>query len=430
MPAVPAVVLILLSFVLILLLMRFKVPLYLGVFAAVLFLAAFIPRGLPLAGIQFRETLKSPDVVSLLIIILLILLLSTVLRLGGRLERMTEAFAAVAHSRRMRLALFPALIGLLPMPGGAWFSAPMVKASARDIEEHPGQLTTINYWFRHIWEYWWPLYPGVLLLVTFTGLSLPAVIGLLGPMTLIVVLVGLLTVFRDLKSSNNPQPPAHSSARRNWLVLLSSLWPILAVVIGGVALELARESLEAAGHSLYQPLPRTIIIVALLVVSIATILTDRLDLTKLRGEYADRKQLEITAMIFAVIYYKNVLEQGGLVERSVRELQAWHVPVWVVIVFLPILVGVVTGVVVAAVGVSFPVVLSLASTAGIGLSQTVIVAYTAAMIGVMFSPIHFCLLLSMQYFGDSFWPVYRRLTIPLLIVLACSFILAWLHTLW
>jgi integral membrane protein (TIGR00529 family) len=429
MPAVPAVVLILASFALILLLMRFKVPLYLGVFAAVLFLTPFISRGLPLAGVQFWDTLKDPDVISLLIIILLILLLSTVLRLGGRLERMTEAFSAVAHSRRMRLAMFPALIGLLPMPGGAWFSAPMVKASARDIEEHHGQLTAINYWFRHIWEYWWPLYPGVLLLITFTGLSLPRVIALMAPMTIIVVLIGLLTVFRDLKVSNNNQQAPSGATRRDWLILLSSLWPILAVVIGGVALELARESYEAAGHSIYQPLPRSIIIAALLVVSIATIFADHLDLSTLRSEYGDRKQLEITAMIFAVIYYKNVLEQGGLVERSVRELQAWHVPVWFVIVFLPILIGVVTGVVVAAVGVSFPVILGLASGAGIGLSQAVIVAYTAAMVGVMFSPIHFCLLLSLQYFGDTFWPVYRRITIPLLMVMGFSFLLAWLHSL-
>lgn len=430
MPAVPAVVLILASFALILLLMRFKVPLYLGVFAAILFLTPFIPNGLPLAGIQFWATLKDPDVISLLIIILLILLLSTALRLGGRLDRMTEAFAAVAHSRRMRLALFPALIGLLPMPGGAWFSAPMVKASARDIEEHPGQLTTINYWFRHIWEYWWPLYPGVLLLITFAGLSLPRVIALMAPMTVIVVLIGLLTVFRDLKVDGNAGPALQRGTRKEWLALLAALWPILAVVVGGVALELAREAYQSAGYPFYQPLPRTIIIAALAVVGLAVIFGDRVDPARLWSEYADRKQLEITAMMFAVIHYKNVLEQGGLVERSVNELQEWHVPVWFVIVFLPILIGVVTGVVVAAVGVSFPVILGLAASAGIGLSQAVIVAYTAAMVGVMFSPIHFCLLLSLQYFGDTFWPVYRRITIPLLIVMGCSFLLAWLHSLW
>ena len=54
---------------------------------------------------------------------------------------------------------------------------------------------------------------------------------------------------------------------------------------------------------------------------------------------------------------------------------------------------------------SFPVVLGVAAGANLPLVPVLVVAYTAAMIGVMFSPIHFCLLLSLQYFGDTFGPL-------------------------
>ena len=47
-----------------------------------------------------------------------------------------------------------------------------------------------------------------------------------------------------------------------------------------------------------------------------------MNLRKLLTEYADPKQLELVAMIFAVLYYKNVLDEGGLVVRAVGELQA------------------------------------------------------------------------------------------------------------
>ncbi len=426
----PAVIVILLSFALILVLMRYKVPLYLGVFAAIIFLAFFIQRGFSVIGQQFIITGKSGDVISLLVIILLILLFSTALRLGGRLDRMTKTFSGLVHNRRTQLATFPALIGLLPMPGGAWFSAPMVKAIAKGIPEHVGQLTAINYWFRHIWEYWWPLYPGVLLATSFTGLSLPHVIAVMLPMTVIVLAIGALTMFRDVRGNQNESNGVSEPGKRSsWTMFFIAVWPILAVVIGGVALELARELYESAGHSFYQPLPRTIIIAALAVVSIATIVSDRVDMRRLLTEYADPKQLELVAMIFAVLYYKNVLDEGGLVVRAVGELQAWHIPVWLVIVILPALIGVVTGVVVAAVGVSFPVVLGVAAGANLPLVPVLVVAYTAAMVGVMFSPIHFCLLLSLQYFGDTFGPVYRRITVPLLAVFACAIGLAWLYSL-
>lgn len=425
----PAVIIILLSFILILVLMRYRVPLYLGVFASIIFLAFFIQRGFPVIGQQFLVTGKSGEVISLLVIILLILLFSTALRLGGRLDRMTETFSGLVHNRRTQLATFPALIGLLPMPGGAWFSAPMVKAIARGIPEHVGLLTAINYWFRHIWEYWWPLYPGVLLATSLSGLSLPHVIAVMLPMTAVVVVIGVLTIFRDV-SVNRSENPGTSEPRKrsSWAMFFAAVWPILAVVIGGVALELAREVYVASGHSFYQPLPRTIIIAALAIVSVATIVSDRVDMRRLLAEYADRKQLELVAMIFAVLYYKNVLDAGGLVVRSVGELQAWHIPVWLVIVILPALIGVVTGVVVAAIGVSFPVVLGVAAGANLPLVPVLVVAYTAAMVGVMFSPIHFCLLLSLQYFGDTFGPVYKRITVPLLAVFACAVALAWLYS--
>ena len=43
------------------------------------------------------------------------------------------------------------------MPGGAIFSAPLVKGAAEGLDATPGQLSLVNYWFRHVWEVAWPL---------------------------------------------------------------------------------------------------------------------------------------------------------------------------------------------------------------------------------------------------------------------------------
>jgi len=67
-------------------------------------------------------------------------------RLGGR------------HGRVFSLILIPAAIGLVPMPGGALFSAPMVGQAVVEDNWAPAWKAAVNYWFRHILEYWWPLY--------------------------------------------------------------------------------------------------------------------------------------------------------------------------------------------------------------------------------------------------------------------------------
>ncbi len=85
---------------------------------------------------------------------------------------------------------FPALIGLVPHARGAIFSAPMVKELGNQSGLNPEQLSFINYWYRHIWEYWWPLYPGVLLAVTLAGTGLWIVVLVMWPLTVTTVSLG------------------------------------------------------------------------------------------------------------------------------------------------------------------------------------------------------------------------------------------------
>ena len=43
-------------------------------------------------------------------------------------------------------------------------------------------------------------------------------------------------------------------------------------------------------------------------------------------------------------------------------------------------------------------------------------AYACGHLGMMASPIHLCLVVSNRYFSSSYWPVYRRLVIPTLLL--------------
>ena len=66
------------------------------------------------------------------------------------------------HGQAVSLMLIPAAIGLVPMPGGALFSAPLVGKTAENSNNSAEWKAAVNYWFRHILEYWWPLYPVVI----------------------------------------------------------------------------------------------------------------------------------------------------------------------------------------------------------------------------------------------------------------------------
>ncbi|MEP0815027.1 MAG: DUF401 family protein, partial [bacterium] len=428
----PAVVLILLSFAVIVILMRFRVPLAAGLAAGIVVLAALAGVAPALAWKTLGKTCGNLDMVSVVLTIVLILLFSDALRLGGRLDRIVSRFVDMGPSPRARLIAFPALIGLLPMPGGAVFSAPMVEAAGRDLPHLPGQFSAINYWFRHIWEYWWPLYPGVIIAMGISGLSTGVFIASMIPYTAISVIAGLLFLFpKPKKAAGNPDsdsaegldsPPAHNrngfAARPAGTVrgLVRQLAPITIVIIGGVGLELLREGVKRFGFEITEPIPRTAIILALVVSILYTVLADKIRAGNLLRDFANRKNFEMVLMVVLVLYYKDLLEAAGLVGRTVAEFQAWHVPLWGVVMLLPFLVGMITGIQIAAVGVSFPVLIGLAHGAGLPLVSVVVLAYGFAYAGMLLSPVHFCLLLTKEYFHDGFGIIYKWIAWPVAIV--------------
>ena len=453
---VPAIVLIVASFALIVVLMRIKLPLY----AALIGACAFIAVAARVAGAEIARalgvTLTDSEVVSLCIIIALILLFSDALNLGGRLTRIVDAFTALNPGARLRLIAFPALIGLLPMPGGAVFSAPMVAAAGRGMKNSPGFFSAVNYWFRHVWEYWWPLYPGVLLAIALSKIPMGTYTVAMMPFTIVSLAAGVLVILRgygrggakraganelngvDAALGNNDsvngrlnggdKPNGKSAINgRSIRTLFGELSPILIVVIGGVGLELVREILEGAGVAIPQPLSRTAIIVALVAAIIYTLARDTVPMRKLFRDWVSKTNIEMVAMIVLVVLYKNLLDSAGAINGTVDELMTWHVPLWGVITILPFLLGLITGIQFAAVGVSFPVVLGMAEKAGIPVLAVASYAYVMAYMGTMLSPVHFCLLLTKEYFKDGFGVIYARIAIPVAALIVTAVALAWLY---
>jgi uncharacterized protein len=135
----------------------------------------------------------------LLTIIALILILSDGLEQSGQSKRLMVALSGYLHNPYLRLIFFPALIGLLPMPGGAVFSAPMVKAVSESMKLTNQERALTNYWFRHVWELAWPLYPGIILTVALADIPLTSFIICTWPAILIMFFLGWFFFLRPLR---------------------------------------------------------------------------------------------------------------------------------------------------------------------------------------------------------------------------------------
>ena len=159
----PALVKVLVCFCAVLLAGRLKINLGIALGLGGPLLALWTGIGYEQVPAVLADAIAAPLTLRLALLVLLIMILSRLMQLSGRLQRIVDSFNLLVQSPGAVAAVMPALIGLLPMPGGALFSAPMVEAANpqwRRQKDQASMLATINYWFRHHGEYWWPLYPG------------------------------------------------------------------------------------------------------------------------------------------------------------------------------------------------------------------------------------------------------------------------------
>ncbi len=411
--SIPAILRVCIVFVAILFAIRKNLSLGNAFLLGALFLSLFF--SMPLIDL-LRALVKAvvfPKTLSLAIIVSLILILSNSMEQTGQMQRMLKSFKGLIIKPRLNLIVFPALIGLLPMPGGAVFSAPMVKQLGETSNLSGNQLSFTNYWFRHIWEYWWPLYPGILLATVLADINLALLVSVMGPLTVISVSFGYIVLKHTPINSDKTKP-----SRRSIKPFFIELMPILIVIIPGLIMGLLISKL----------LPQISIgkEIGLIIALIAAICwvgrKNQLQLSRLLKLSANREMLKMVYMIFAILIFKEMLEGCGAVEMISEELILLKIPVFIITIALPFLVGLITGITVAFVGSTFPILIplihSLDPTASV--MPYVMLAMTCGFAGVLLSPLHLCLILSNEYFNADIKTVYRLLWLPCLGLMAVS----------
>jgi len=217
-----------LAFALLLAGIRFRLGLWQSILGGSLALALFFGLS-PIEWLNAAAAgMVSSKCLLLASLVGLIMVLSDSMDKTGQAGRLMESLSGFLHRPRLRLVFFPALIGLLPMPGGAVFSAPMIRNASAQMNLSDRERVVLNYWFRHIWELCWPLYPGFLLASSLSGFPLHTLALVLLPGTLLFMGLGWFFFLRpgviDLSrlgdTPPSPSPGAGGRALRQGMPLL------------------------------------------------------------------------------------------------------------------------------------------------------------------------------------------------------------------
>ena len=421
---IPAIIKMVMIFFLVLVCIRKKLSLGNAFLLGSLFLSILFGLKPRAALTSIFASVTDPKTVSIAVVVSLILILSSSMELAGQMQRMLKNFQGLVASPRVNLVIFPALIGLLPMPGGAVFSAPMVKELGMRSKLSEAQLSFVNYWFRHIWEHWWPLYPGILLTTVITEINLLAIVAVMCPFTAVAVWLG----YRALKGPGRLRANRNETPRRPLWPFIKELMPILLVIFGGLGMGILFSTLFPAF-----PISKEIGLILALAAAIFWVWYQNGSSKKqILTTLINPQLLNMMYMIIGILVFKGILTDSHAAADISRELIRMHIPLVLIVVVLPLVVGMSGGIVIAFVGSTLPILVPMIQSLGEGpfLPAYVMLILVSGFAGVMLSPMHLCFLLSNQYFGVSLGSVYRHLWKPCAWLVAAAMVYFWILYAW
>ena len=334
--------------------------------------------------------------IKLILALSFIRMLEQILREHDVLSRMMATVKALFKNRKAVTISMPLLIGLMPSIGGAYFSAPMVAETTRDVTMSPEEKGFINYWFRHPWEYILPLYPGILLAAAVSKAELHSLITANITYAIIMVATGFLFAMRGLRGAIKTE---ETLPKKDWW----SFAPIFAVLL-----------LVSLFHiELHYALTAVVLFLFLLY---------RYPLKSVFSSLKHGFSIDVIILIVGVMFFKEAMENSGAVGNLSRFFVQEGIPALPILFLLPFMTGMLTGITVGFVGSTFPLIISIAGNTSV---SAISFAFAAGFLGVLLSPVHICLILTREYFKADIWGIYK-LMLPGCIIIFLAAIVQYL----
>jgi integral membrane protein (TIGR00529 family) len=384
-------------------LLRLKIHLALTIFLLSAYTVVLFQIDLKTALNAAGQAMVKQGTWQLFVVIVMVIYIAAVQKAKKMFDRLVSSLNSIIRDSRIVAMVSPAIVGFLPMPGGALMSAPLVEISTKKMEFN----TFLNYWFRHVWEYVWPVYVALLFFETLSHIPLKTIILYQAPFSLLNIVTGLIVSFLYFKKHNikRQKPYKTTTFSQTLKDLFEGVWPILLVILLFFILSVP----------LY---------ISLVLVALTLTLVKQLKPKEIANTLFNKDMGKIVLLIASVLIFKEIIE----VSNAFATLRTMEVSVGMVVgsIFLvSFSMGFLTGVNSAFIVISYPILLPLIQSlpADHFVFMSVYV-YVIGFAGILLSPVHFCLVLTNEYFKSNLYHVYRYLAPPGIALVVISTVLA------
>jgi uncharacterized protein len=357
------------------------------------------------------------ETIELATLMTLIFLLAKTMQETGAINDLINNLKTI-FKKGETMALIPAIYGLMPVPGGALFSAPLIDKEGDLFSLSKNQKNFLNVWFRHIW---FPIYPisSAMILICdkdFTGLAnnIPLYELIIAniPSFLVFIFVGSVFLYFFKKNTQITEKKTKKEYKKLTFLLIPTTPIILYILIFIIAIPFQEFSIYD-----YQ---RSIFIIGLIGSFFILYFLLSLSIKKYLNIIKKSLSFNIAFAIIGIMIFREMFNTTGVNYMLADLIKSTSIAPIFIIILIPFILGIVTGYNLGAIALSYVVIQPLFSTTQISIVGLTSIVFISSLAGYLISPIHLCNVVSSEHFKTDTTRMYHMYIPSVFVLLICQ----------
>lgn len=345
------------------------------------------------------KTVTDVSMISVMFAAFGIMVISQLYKETKAIGRLSDSLSKMIHNSKLVVAVLPAIIGLLPVAGGALMSAPLVESEADKLGLSPEKKTYVNIWFRHTIFPVYPISQVLILTEKLTGATVTSIIIRQIPVVISMIVVGYFLSFWRVKKVNEEEFSSTyvGLELKKFIVAFS---PILVTIIIAVL-----TSLDVS--------------VAILAGIFTLLLITRPSLATIKKPFNNSATYSIAFAVFGAFFLRNIVERAGISQIFGSLAIDGSNGLLLLLILVPAALAFFVGSPLGAIAIS----VSILGSVMVFNSKSAALLYIVSYLSYVIAPTHLCLVLTTDYFKGSFQKIYRYLIPSVTVSLATAVML-------
>lgn len=324
-----------------------------------------------------------------------IMLLSQLYKETTVLDSLSGSLSRIIKNPKIVLSVLPAVIGFLPVAGGALMSAPLVDAEAEKLKMRPVKKAYVNLWFRHTIFPIYPLSQVLIVTAALSGTAVSAIILRQIPVVAVMAIVGFAIGFWKVSNPKNSEEPKTKNRMgadaKEFFVAFS---PILASIVVAIGLDMVFPDLPKIGFD---------VLIAVAVGLIVLIGISKPTFEIIKKPLKEWGIYGITLAAYGAFLLGSVIKKSEISQILGQLAASGNVDTTLLLVLIPAVLGVLTASALGGVSISIPLLKAIFTLT----PSMASLIYMSSYLGYVISPTHLCFAFTAHYFKCPLEKVYK-----------------------